>query len=105
MSILYAMKGDKKRAKARALSAESDLDSPEHDKRIRPVWKLLIQAAYPILDGDKERAVQFIQMTTQYITTHRIHEALKGHIVFLLEASDHSDWLPEFMQHIRLQTK
>jgi tetratricopeptide (TPR) repeat protein len=105
LSILYAMKGDKKRAKARALSAESDLDSPEHDKRIRPVWKLLIQAAYPILDGDKERAVQFIQMTTQYITTHRIHEALKGHIVFLLEASDHSDWLPEFMQHIRLQTK
>lgn len=103
LSILYAMKGDIKGAKVRALSAEYDTYKQEHDKRMRPVWKNLVQSSVHIIDGNKEKALQLIRESTHDIKTQRIYEALKGHLEFLLQAHDHSDWLPEFMELVRLQ--
>jgi tetratricopeptide (TPR) repeat protein len=105
LSLLYAKKGDKKGAKIRALSADYDTYKQEHDKRIRPVWKILIQSGVHIIDGNKEEALRLIQASTQYITTQRIYEGLKDHLQFFLEATDHAEWIPEFMEFVQLQEK
>ncbi len=101
--LLYSPKGDKIRAKALMLSAYQDTLEQEHDLRIRPVWKILIHAGIPIIEGEKEEALEIIRTLTSYITTQRIYEALKGHLQFLLEGIDHKEWIPEFMEIVRLQ--
>jgi len=103
LSILYSLKGKQRRAQLIAALAEEDLGKKEHDQRIRPVWKTLIHAGIPIIDGKKDEALSLIQTLTTYITTQRIYEALKGHLQFLLEGTDHKDWLPEFMEILKLK--
>jgi tetratricopeptide (TPR) repeat protein len=101
--LLYSPKGDTIRAKSIMLSAYKGTFEQEHDLRIRPVWKILIHAGIPIIEGQKEEALEIILTLTPYITTQRIYEALKGHLQFLLEGTDHKEWIPEFMEIVKLR--
>jgi tetratricopeptide (TPR) repeat protein len=101
--LLYSPKGDKIRARSLMLSAYQRTLEQEHDLRIRPVWKILIHAGIPIIAGKKEEALEIILSLTLYITTQRIYEALKGHLQFLLEGTDHHEWIPEIMEIVKLK--
>lgn len=102
LSLLYASKGNMKTAFLKALTAEYNTYQQEHDLRMRPIWKNLIYAAVKIINGEKEDALHFIRISQDLITTQRIYEAMKDHLVFLLKATGHDDWLPEFMALVQL---
>ena len=61
------------------------------------MWKILIEAGIPIIEGRKEEALNIFQTLRPYITTQRIHDAVNGHLEFLLKGTGHEDWLPEFV--------
>ena len=96
LSILHAIKGDAEGARAMSLNAKYDLRQKEHDERIRPVWKILIRAGVPLIEGNLDEAYRLIQSLTEYITTQRICDAVTGHLKFLLEATGHEDWIEKF---------
>jgi tetratricopeptide (TPR) repeat protein len=97
LSMLYAQKGDYRRARLLDLSADLDLNEREHDERIRPIWKTLIRCGHLIFDDNKVEALKLTRMLTQGITTQRINDTITSHLQFLLAATDHKDWIPEFM--------
>ena len=103
LSILYALKGDRIRAKLMAIAAYEDTGKQEHDQRIRPVWKILIHAAIPIIDDHKEVAIELLRSLSEYVTTKRIYDGIKAHLQFLLEGTDHKEWVPEFMEIVKLR--
>lgn len=96
LSILYALKGDMKRAKLMGLNAEEELNRKEHDERVRPVWKNLIRAGAYILEGNENEAYKLVQTLSTYVTKPRVREAVTGHLHFLLEATGHDDWEQKF---------
>jgi hypothetical protein len=100
---LYAVKGNKEHAIIMAQEAVKNINIKEQDERIRPVWKLLIRAGVPILEGNEEEAFNLIQALTPYITTERIYDAIVGHLKNLLEASGHRDWSSKFMQIVKVK--
>lgn len=102
LSLLYVSKGDKKTAFLKALMAEHNTYKQEHDQRMRPVWKNLIYASVQIINDQKEKALQFIRLSQEQIATYRIYEALKDHLLFMLNAAGHADWIPEFMDLLRI---
>ena len=79
-----------------ALQAAINLKLPEHQERIRPVWKNLISAAVPIIDGKEREAFQMIETLKPYITSKRIYAGLVAHLENLLTATDHKDWISKF---------
>lgn len=99
--LLYSPKGDRTRARELMSSAYKGTLEQEHDLRMRPVWKTLIHAGIPIIDGNKEEALSLLQTITPYITTPRIHDALNGHLRFLLEGTGHKEWIPDFMDIVK----
>jgi tetratricopeptide (TPR) repeat protein len=103
--LLYSPKGDKIRAKELMSTAHKGTFEKEHDQRIRPVWKILIQTGVLIIDDKKEDALELIQTLTQYITTERIYKAVEGHLQFLLEGTNHKEWEKEFMDIVKLKEK
>ncbi len=97
--LLYSPNGDKIRAKQLMSSASKDSTFPEHDQRIRDVWKILIRAGVPIVDGNKKQALDFLKSLV--ITNKRIYNGTKTHLHFLLEGTGHSDWEPQLMAAIK----
>jgi tetratricopeptide (TPR) repeat protein len=103
LSILYARKGEKAHAKLFALAAYEDTLKSEQDQRIRPVWKILIHSAVPIMDANKEEASKLIYELKKYITTKRVFDAITNHLRFLLTFTGHEEWIPEFMDIVKLK--
>ncbi|SRR6266566_302029 len=101
--LFYSPKGDKIRAKELLLSAYQGTLEQEHDLRIRSVWKILIHAGVPIVEGNKEEALVLIKDLTPFVTTQRIRDGVKTHLLFLLEGTDHHEWIPEFMGLVQLK--
>jgi tetratricopeptide (TPR) repeat protein len=97
--LLYSPNGDKIRAKQLMSSAFKDLTLPEHDLRIRDVWKILISAGLPIVDGNKKKVLGILKSLV--ITNRRIYNGINTHLRFLLEGAGHSDWEPELMSAIK----
>lgn len=102
LSLLYASKGDKKTAFLKALTSEHNTYQQEHDQRIRPIWKNLIYAGVQIINDREEEALQYMRISQKYITTQRIYDALKDHLCFLLNATNHAEWIPAFLDLIKL---
>src|SRR5947209_8134117 len=61
LSILYFLKGDSRRGKLMALTADDDLNQKDYTERLRPVWKILIHCGIYIIDDDQEEALRIIQ--------------------------------------------
>ncbi len=97
--LLYSPNGDKIRAKQLISSASNDSTLPEHDRRIRDAWKILIRAGVPIVDGNKKQALDILK--SLIITNKRIYNGTKTHLHFLLEGTGHSDWEPQLMAAIK----
>jgi hypothetical protein len=55
------------------------------------------------MDGEKEEALRIIHTLTEYITTKRIYDAITAHLQFLLEGTEHKEWIPEFMDIVKLK--
>lgn len=101
LSILYALRGDKRRARLMALSAEDSLHQKEHDERVRNIWKAIMQAAVPIIEGDEEQAFRLVQTAIPYITTQRIQSEFTTQLKLLLESNGHNDWIPRFIESLK----
>ncbi len=103
LSILYALKGDEEGAKAMSLNARYDLKQKEHDERIRPIWKDLIRAGVPIIEGKEDEAYKLVETLSPYVSTHRTYEAVTGHLKFLLEATGHEAWKQKFIGILKVK--
>ena len=68
--------------------------------RIRDVWKKLILAGAPIVEGKQAEALQCIADVLQYKPSQRIHIGVESHLRFLLEGSGRSDWIQAFMDKL-----
>ena len=101
--LYFSPKGDKIRAKELMLSAYNGILKQEHDLRIRKVWKILIHAGVPIVNGNKSEALALIKSLTEYITSQRIRDGVGAHLRFLLEGTDHKEWIPKFMDIVKLK--
>ena len=95
--LLFSPAGDKDRAKDLLTSAAKTVNDQEHDIRIRDVWKKLIQAGPFILNGKKIETLHYLQNMLQYKPSPRIYIGVEYHLRFLLEGSNHSDWMQEVM--------
>jgi tetratricopeptide (TPR) repeat protein len=95
--LFFSPTGDKNRARVLLLSASKRVEEQEHDVRIRGVWKMLILAGAPIVEGKQEEALKYIQDMVKYNPSQRIHMGVESHLRFLLEGTGHSDWIEEFM--------
>ena len=95
--LFYSPTGDKNRARDLLLMASKRVEEQEHDVRIRSVWKQLILASAPTVEGNQARALQIIQGMIQYKSTQRIFIGVESHLRFLLEGTGHSDWMQAFL--------
>lgn len=95
--LLFSPIGDKIRAKELLISASQMTPEPEHDLRLRQVWKILIQASVSIIDDDKQEALRLLKSLENYKTTQRNYETVKTHLRFLLAGCGHENWLGDLM--------
>lgn len=93
--LYFSPTGNKVRAYNLLKSASNKINDQEHDQRVRNVWKVLIVASVPIIDGDKGLALTDVQTLVPLITTLRIYTGVEFHLRFLLEGTGHSDWTDE----------
>lgn len=99
--LYFSPTGDKERASNLLKSASLKINDREHDQRVRKVWKMLIVASAPIIDGDKGLALKDVQSLVPLITTNRIYTGVESHLRFLLEGTGHSDWIDEVINIIK----
>lgn len=95
--LFFSPTGDKNRARNLLLSASKRVEEQEHDVRIRSVWKMLILAGSPIVEGNQAEALKYIQDMIKYKPSQRIYVGVESHLRFLLEGTGHSDWMQAFM--------
>ncbi len=95
--LFFAPTGDKNRARELLLSAARRVEEQEHDVRIRSVWKMLILAGAPIVEGNVAEALKYIQDMIKYNPSQRIYIGVETHLRFLLEGTGHSDWMQAFL--------
>ncbi len=95
--LFFSPTGDKNRARDLLLSASKRVEEQEHDVRIRSVWKMLILAGAPIVEGNLAEALKCIQDMIQYNPSQRIYIGVESHLRFLLEGTGHSDWMQAFL--------
>lgn len=93
--LYFSPTGNKVDAYNLLKSASQKINDQEHDQRVRDVWKMLIIASVPIIDGDKGLTLTDIKTLVPLITTKRIYTGVESHLRFLLEGTDHSDWIDE----------
>ena len=98
--LFFSPVGDKNRARDLLISASKRVEEQEHDVRIRDVWKKLIQAGAPIVEGKQAEALQCIADVLQYKPSQRIYIGVESHLRFLLEGSGRSDWIQTFMDKL-----
>lgn len=105
LSILYFLTGDTELGRLMALNAENDLKDHEHQERIRPVWKTLINSAVPIIDGNEHEAFRLIQTLKPYITSNRIHDGVVAHLEILLTVTGHNNWISKFTNILEVKER
>src|SRR6266567_9612572 len=96
--LYFSPIGDKKRASDLLKSASKGIQEQEHDVRIREVWKKIILAGAPIVEGKRADALQYISSMIQYKPSERIYIGVESHLRFLLESTGHSDWIEDFLK-------
>ena len=103
LSVLFALKGDMQSAKDMAKAADYEKDKGENNLILRPVWKLHIHLISLIIDDKKKEALETLQAISEYMITKRVYEAVRTDVSHLLLATNHVDWMSEFMDLIKLK--